>query len=121
MRERLIATRAAVEDEREDKRDLSYDLTRQYKTLQIQSETKILGLESTIQKLTAELTVTKQELTDVCRERDLLKEEKETEVAALQTQLSFLKKSYETIIEVLHMFMLVMYHIRTVYRMQWKV
>ena len=100
MRERLIVTKAIVEEEKVNKKDISFDLTRQYKTLQLQSETKILALEETIKKLTSELQTTKQSLTEVTRQRDKLKEEKEVEVAALNNQLSFLKKSYETIIQV---------------------
>ncbi|XP_011409667.1 PREDICTED: uncharacterized protein LOC105316459 [Amphimedon queenslandica] len=99
MRERLIVTKAIVEEEKVNKKDISFDLTRQYKTLQLQSETKILALEETIKKLTSELQTTKQTLTEVTRQRDKLKEEKEVEVAALNNQLSFLKKSYETIIQ----------------------
>lgn len=100
MRERLLVTKAQVEEERVDKKDISFDLTRQYKTLQLQSETKIIALQETIKRLTSELGTTKESLTEVTKERDKLKEEKEMEVSALNNQLAFLKKSYETIIQV---------------------
>lgn len=100
MRERLLVTKAQVEEERVDKKDISFDLTRQYKTLQLQSETKIIALQETIKRLTSELDTTKESLIEVTKERDKLKEEKEMEVSALNNQLAFLKKSYETIIQV---------------------
>ena len=43
---------------------------------------------------------TKQELAIVIKERDLLREEKELEVSALNTQIEFIQKSYESIIKV---------------------
>ena len=100
MRQRLIQTRTMVEDERANKEGLSYDLTRQYKTLQLHSQTKIQSLEATVKRLTSELHTTQEELKVVTSERDKLKEEKEVEVTALNSQLEFLKKSYETIIQV---------------------
>ena len=44
--------------------------------------------------------VTKQKLDEVTSERDRLKEEKAQEVAALNSKLTFARKSYETIIKV---------------------
>ena len=46
------------------------------------------------------LASTKQELAIVIKERDLLREEKELEVSALNTQIEFIQKSYESIIKV---------------------
>lgn len=100
MRERLVQAKTMFEEEQADKKDLSYDLTRQYKTLQLHSETKIQSLEATVKRLTGELQMTQDQLKIVTVERDKLKEEKEVEVAALNNQLAFLKKSYETIIQV---------------------
>ncbi len=46
------------------------------------------------------LDSTKTKLSTVTLERDQLKEEKESEVAALNTQIEFIQKSYELIIQV---------------------
>lgn len=102
MRERLLVAKATVEEERVNKKDLSYDLTRQYKTLQVHSETRIQALEATVRRLTSELTSTQEQLKIVTRERDQLKEEKEKEVTALNKQLTFAQESYEAIIQVSH-------------------
>jgi hypothetical protein len=99
MRDRLEQTKTLYENEQANKKDLSFDLTRQYKTLQLQSEAKIHELETIVKRLTGELTSTQEQLKMVTKERDKLREEKEVEVTALNNQLTFLKKSYETIIQ----------------------
>ena len=92
--------KAQLEEERVDTKDICFDLTRQYKTLQLQSETKILALEETIKKLTSELQTTKQTLTEVTKEKDKLQEEKDTEVTTIKTKIFMLRMSYNTILKV---------------------
>lgn len=99
IRERLQVAKETITDERVQTKDLTFDLTRQYKTLQLHSETRIQALEAAVKRLTTELTSTKQELAIVIKERDLLREEKELEVSALNTQIEFIQKSYESIIK----------------------
>ena len=92
--------KAQLEEERVDTNDICFGLTHQYKTLQLQSETKILALEETIEQLTSELQTTKQTLTEVTKERDRLKEEKDTEVKTIKTKIFMLRMSYNTILKV---------------------
>ena len=44
-REKLKSARALIEEEQGNKKDISFDLTRQYKTLQVHTETKIQELQ----------------------------------------------------------------------------
>ena len=55
MREKMMSARAMVSDEQQSKKDLTFDLTRQYKTLQLQSELKIQALEAKVKRLTEDL------------------------------------------------------------------
>lgn len=55
MREKMISARAMVSEEQQSKKELTFDLTRQYKTLQLQSELRIQALEAHIKRLTEEL------------------------------------------------------------------
>ncbi|XP_019862122.1 PREDICTED: uncharacterized protein LOC109590669 isoform X2 [Amphimedon queenslandica] len=98
-REKLLMTKAQLVEERGDTKDICFDLTRQYKTLELQSETKILALEETVKKLTSELQTTKQTLTEVTKEKDKLQEEKDTEVTTIKTKLFMLQMSYRTILK----------------------
>lgn len=56
MREKLKSARALVVEEKTNKKDISYDLTRQYKTLQVHTETKIQELETIVRRLTSDLS-----------------------------------------------------------------
>jgi len=93
------------------------DMTRQYKTMQMQLENKIEALEGMMKKLQGELGTpthisshiitshniaeeTKQKLADVTIERDILKKEKEEQLALLNDKLSTMEKSYESILQV---------------------
>ena len=97
-KQRLAAAKTSLAEEKVLTNDLAYDLTRQYKTLQLQSETRIQMLEATVRRLNEELTSTKKELTTVISERDRLKEEKENEVAVLNARLESVQKSYDSVI-----------------------
>jgi len=100
MRDRMQEARQLVEEEKITKRELSYDMTRQYKTMQTQLESRIQFLESQVRKLQSELKGAQQELICVTAERDRLKREKEEEVASLNGKLHTMEKSYEAILQV---------------------
>jgi len=86
--------------------------------MQMQLESKIETLEAMMKKLQGELGTstqdtiahyittnciteeTKQKLVDVTIERDILKKEKEEQLALLNDKLSTMEKSYETILQV---------------------
>ena len=55
MRDRMAESRTMVESERSSKKELSYDLTRQYKTMQAQLESRIEFLESHVKRLQTNL------------------------------------------------------------------
>ena len=48
MKEHARIAQETVADERQSKKELTFDLTRQYKTLQLQAEMRIHALESQI-------------------------------------------------------------------------
>ncbi len=56
VKQDLEASRCSLVEEKLQSKDLTHNLTRQYKTLQLQTETKIQMLEATVQKLTDELS-----------------------------------------------------------------
>ena len=108
------------------------DMTRQYKTMQMQLENRIEVLEGMMRKLQGELGMcigyfkdpvncvnkkcfivdeTKQKLIEVTIERDALKKEKEEQLALLNDKLSTMEKSYESILQVSRWYNLT--HIKT--------
>ncbi len=57
MKQRLETTKVALSEEKVLTKDLTFDLTRQYKTLQLHSQTRIELLEATVKRLTEELSM----------------------------------------------------------------
>ena len=55
MKEHARIAQETVEDERQSKKELTFDLTRQYKTVQLQAEIKIQALEAQIKRQGDEL------------------------------------------------------------------
>lgn len=55
MKEHARIAQETVADERQSKKELTFDLTRQYKTLQLQAEMRIQALEAQIKLLGEEL------------------------------------------------------------------
>lgn len=99
MRDRMAESRTMVESERSSKKELSYDLTRQYKTMQAQLESRIEFLESHVKRLQTNLDETRLNLLKVTQERDQIRREREEQVAALNSQLHVMERSYETILQ----------------------
>ncbi|XP_065889657.1 dynein regulatory complex protein 12-like [Dysidea avara] len=99
MKDKLDDAQGTISLEKSSKREISIDMTRQYKTMQMQLENKIETLEGMMKKLQGELEETKQKLADVTIERDILKKEKEEQLALLNDKLSTMEKSYESILQ----------------------
>lgn len=122
MRVRMMSARSMVSEEQHSKKELTFDLTRQYKTLQLQSELRIETLEAQLKRMKEELGChcghfcapplvgssssssdeNKRRLMEVTAERDRISEEKEQEVSALNNKIEVMMKSYETIIQAGH-------------------
>ena len=56
VKQDLEASKCSLVEEKLQSKDLTHNLTRQYKTLQLQTETRIQMLEATVQRLTDELS-----------------------------------------------------------------
>ncbi|XP_065842729.1 dynein regulatory complex protein 12-like isoform X2 [Oscarella lobularis] len=87
-----------LEEERDDKRAISADLTRQYKSMQNQLEVHVQHLEATVAQLRQDLSLTRAQLETVTSERDALKKEKAVMEADFQVQIDRMGNAYEGVI-----------------------
>ncbi|KAL5491509.1 hypothetical protein EMCRGX_G016808 [Ephydatia muelleri] len=99
MKEQVVEAKAIVEEEKLCKREVAFDLTRQYKSMKEQLESKVEYLEAQIFKLRAELDSTKSQLAQVIEEKERLQKERGEEVSALTSKLHLVEKSYEAILQ----------------------
>ena len=98
MEERMHAAQAEVVQEKEDKRDISTDLTRQYKMMQSELGLKIHILEQTVTTLRSQLASTETELQQARKERDNIREEKDGIITELQFKIDTMESAYETLL-----------------------
>ncbi|XP_028401693.1 coiled-coil domain-containing protein 153-like [Dendronephthya gigantea] len=98
MEERMHEAEADVKQEQEDKRDISTDLTRQYKMMQSELGLKIHILEQTVTTLQSQLASTEAELHEARKERDNIREEKDAIITELQFKIDTMESAYETLL-----------------------
>lgn len=98
MEERMCEAQEEVIQEKEDKRDISTDLTRQYKMMQSELGLKIHILEQTVTTLRSQLASTETELQQARKERDNIREEKDSIITELQFKIDTMESAYETLL-----------------------
>ncbi|XP_006642232.2 dynein regulatory complex protein 12 isoform X1 [Lepisosteus oculatus] len=84
--------------EREDKRDISADLTRQYKTMQTELGVRVHQLEGEVSRLRKQLGLCQDALQKERDSREQLELEKEAAIAELQGKIDDMETGYEKIL-----------------------
>ncbi|XP_055370136.1 coiled-coil domain-containing protein 153 isoform X2 [Betta splendens] len=87
-----------LQHEIQDRRDISSDLSRQYKTMQTELTHKVKRLEEEVSQLKEELALCQEELRKEKREREELEEEKDAAICDLQLKLDNMETDYEKIL-----------------------
>lgn len=98
MKEKMLEAKDEVEQEQQDKMDISSDLTRQYKMMQSELCLKIHILEQSVASLRSQLSSTEAELAETKKERDDIRREKDDIIAELQFKIDTMESAYETLL-----------------------
>ncbi|XP_054868200.1 coiled-coil domain-containing protein 153 [Amphiprion ocellaris] len=87
-----------LQHERQDHRDVSSDLSRQYKTMQTELTSKVKRLEKEASQLKEELVLCQEELSKEQQKREQVEQEKDAIIVDLQHKLDNLETDYEKIL-----------------------
>ncbi|XP_046852970.1 coiled-coil domain-containing protein 153-like [Xenia sp. Carnegie-2017] len=98
MEERMHEAQDEVKEEKQNKRDISTDLTRQYKMMQSELGLKIHVLEKTVTTLQSKLATTEIELKDAKKEIENILMEKDGIITELQLKIDTMESAYETLL-----------------------
>ncbi|XP_072036084.1 dynein regulatory complex protein 12-like [Amphiura filiformis] len=81
-----------------DQKDVTSDMTRQYKTMQTEMEGKIRHLEAELSKTRSQLAKTEQKLKATQVEKETITKEKDTTIADLQERIRTMEHSFEVML-----------------------
>ncbi|XP_031555216.1 coiled-coil domain-containing protein 153-like [Actinia tenebrosa] len=98
MKEKMLEAQDTVEAEKQNKLDISSDLTRQYKTMQSEMALRIHMLEQTVTKLRDNLAKSEEELRRTRKEFEDMKKEKDQTIAELKFKIEHMESVYESIL-----------------------
>ncbi|KAM4628374.1 dynein regulatory complex protein 12 [Polymixia lowei] len=98
LRKHMRDMEQKLQVESQDRRDVSSDLSRQYKTMQTEFTTKLKRLEEEVSQLREQLVLCQEELRTEKRERALVEQDKDTTIADLQHKLDNMETDYEKIL-----------------------
>ncbi|KAI4904558.1 hypothetical protein NFI96_029619 [Prochilodus magdalenae] len=88
----------ALSQEKLDTKDITADLNRQYKTLQTDLEAKVKQLESRVLMLQTQLDQCQSDLKTEREQRERMEEEKDAQIADLQSKLDSMETQCEKIL-----------------------
>ncbi|TMS07560.1 Coiled-coil domain-containing protein 153 [Larimichthys crocea] len=98
LRRRMRDMEQKLQHERQDRRDVNSDLSRQYKTMQTELTNKVKTLEKEVSQLKEELVLCQEDLRREKRERERVQQEKDATVNDLQHKLDNMETDYEKIL-----------------------
>ncbi|KAM6959259.1 dynein regulatory complex protein 12 [Aplochiton taeniatus] len=87
-----------LQSERLDRKDVSADLIRQYKTMQSELTSKVRRLDEEVTQLRQQLAPCQEELRTERRDREQMEKEKDAIIAELQNKLDNMETEYEKIL-----------------------
>ncbi|XP_074535069.1 dynein regulatory complex protein 12 isoform X1 [Halichoeres trimaculatus] len=87
-----------LEHERQDHRDINSDLSRQYKTMQMELSSKVKRLEKEVSQLKGELVLCQDELKKEKRDREHVEQQKDDIISELNHKLVNMEMDYERIL-----------------------
>ncbi|XP_070684878.1 dynein regulatory complex protein 12 [Pempheris klunzingeri] len=98
LRRRMRDVEQKLQHERQNRRDVNSDLSRQYKTMQTELTNKVKRLEKEVSQLKEELGLCQEELRKEKREREQVEQKRDATVAELQHKLDNMETDYEKIL-----------------------
>ncbi|KAK6469220.1 coiled-coil domain-containing protein 153-like [Huso huso] len=98
LKSRLAVLEQELDEEREDKKDINADLTRQYKSMQMETGVRVHQLEIEVSRLRQQLTLCQQDLQGEREERQRTVQEKDATIAELQGKIDNMETDYERIL-----------------------
>ncbi|CAJ1065508.1 coiled-coil domain-containing protein 153 isoform X1 [Xyrichtys novacula] len=98
LRRRTRDMEQKLQHERQDHRDVNSDLSRQYKTMQMELSSKVKRLEEEVSQLKEELVWCQGELRKEKRERGQVEQEKDAIISDLQHKMDNMETDYEKIL-----------------------
>ncbi|EDV25669.1 uncharacterized protein TRIADDRAFT_56006 [Trichoplax adhaerens] len=87
-----------IEEEKKTKLDLTSDLARQYKTMQMEMALKIHSLESTVANLNEKIYKLEEELKSTKSDKDEIIRQKNFTIQELQLRIDDMEATYEAIV-----------------------
>ncbi|XP_041851574.1 coiled-coil domain-containing protein 153 [Melanotaenia boesemani] len=103
LRRRIWDMEQTLQSERQDHKDISSDLIRQYKTTQSELTKKVERLEMEVNQLKKELVLCQEELNKGKKEHKQVEQEKDAIIEALKHKLDNMETDYEKLLyETLH-------------------
>ncbi|KAK6467933.1 coiled-coil domain-containing protein 153-like [Huso huso] len=98
LKSRLAVLEKELDEEREDKKDINADLTRQYKSMQMETGVRVHQLEIEVSRLRQQLALCQQDLQGEREERQRTVQEKDATIAELQGKIDNMETDYERIL-----------------------
>eukprot|EP00794_Sanderia_malayensis_P010815 gene10815-11970_t len=98
MKEKMLKAKDTIEAEKQNKLEISADLTRQYKTMQTELTLRVHNLEKHLAILQDQLTLTQRELKKTKEEKKQITEEKDLIIENLQFKIDNMESAYENIL-----------------------
>ncbi|KAI1893776.1 hypothetical protein AGOR_G00127150 [Albula goreensis] len=98
LKSRMKELEQKLHEEREDKRDINADLTRQYKSMKTDLEVKVQKLDAEVTTLRKQLVQCQEELKLEREARQNVEQEKDASISDLQSQLANMEAGYQRIL-----------------------
>jgi len=97
-RSKMTVAQEELEQQRTDQRDVTSDMTRQYKTMQTEMGVRVHHLEADLAKTKTQLAKTEQDLKATRQEKERLTEEKDQTIAELEEKIRNMEFAYENML-----------------------
>lgn len=98
INEKMFQAKETINVEKQDKLEISADLTRQYKTMQTELTLRIHNLEQHVSILKDQLALTERELMRTKNEKEEIINEKDLKIENLQFKIDNMETAYENIL-----------------------
>lgn len=95
---KMTVAQENLEQQKVDQRDVTSDMTRQYKTMQTEMGVRVHHLEADLSKTKAQLAKTEQDLKSTREEKEQMTKEKDEMIAELQDKIRNMEFSYENML-----------------------
>ncbi|XP_077985505.1 dynein regulatory complex protein 12-like [Glandiceps talaboti] len=95
---RMNTAKDDLEQHHIDQRDVTSDMTRQYKTMQTEMGLRIHTLEGELQRVNLKLANTELDLKNTTEEKERITKEKNEKIEELQLKIDSMERSYEGVL-----------------------